>query len=370
MSKKALNLVLTIRDDIDSNNIYSNGISQNIIFFYDLFELLGHNVTLMIVTKRDKKFIRFKKDKKYKIRTIDEVIQKHGDIDILFEVGNIVGDVIRKKVTDKGGKILHVLCGNQLIMDMELLFYDDGKDAGFRHMYNDIDHVWIIPQHTHQKSYIEVMSNAEVNVCPCIWEPDFVTLESKTHLQFRETPNIYVMEPNLSVLKNCLIPVAIIEALHRKNPTSFNQAFIVNGQVVNNHPYFLNNIVSNFHASNAFRYSDKVFYTPRASFTEVFTHYDVLLSHHWKNPLNYLSFEALYHNIPFVHNSELMKDVGYYYPEFEVHDGARAVEDALLNYKATFKEHVKRNQTYVESLSIHNTSVQETYKSLIAKALN
>lgn len=370
MTSKKLNFALTIRDDIDSSNIYANGISQNIIFLYDLFKLLGHNVTLMVVTSRNKKTIRFKTNKNYKTLTIDQIIQQHGDIDILFEIGNIVGDVIRKKVTDKGGKILHVLFGNQLIMDMESLFYDDGKEAGFRHMYNDIDHVWIIPQHTHQKSYIEVMSDAEVNVCPCLWEPDFVTQEKDVSLTFRDKPNIYVMEPNLSVLKNCLIPITIIEALHRKNPDSFNQAFIVNGQVVCNHQYYLNNIVSNFHSSNSFKYSDKVFYTPRAGFTDVFTHYDVLLSHHWKNPLNYLSFEALYHNIPFVHNSELMQEVGYYYPEFEVHLGVLALEDALLNYRNDFDEHVPRNKAYLDTISIHNTDVQKRYMELIERALN
>ena len=136
------------------------------------------------------------------------------------------------------------------------------------------------------------------------------------------------------------------------------------------HNYFLKNIVSNLHSCNASLIKDKVFFSPRSKFSSIFKHYDVLLSHHWKNPLNYLSFEALYFNIPFVHNSELMQEVGYYYPEFDVHLGALALEDALLNFKNNFNQHVTSNKAYLDTVSIHNTDVQKKYKELLEQALN
>ncbi|PHS73629.1 MAG: hypothetical protein COB22_00010 [Cycloclasticus sp.] len=370
MTKKQLTFALSIRDDISDANLFSNGISQNIIFLCDLFELLGHKVILLVNTKRQQKKVSFRSKQNYKIFTVDELVEKNIQLDIAFEIGQILGIKQRNSLAKLGAKMVTVHCGNQLIMDMEILFYGDGKDTGRRHISDITNHVWIIPQHAHQLTYMEVLTEAEVNICPCIWEPSFLPLKHKSSMKFRRTPNIYVMEPNMSVVKNALIPITIIEALHRESPDIFNKAYIVNGMRIHKHPYFLNNIASNFHSTNAKLTPDKVYFTPRAPFHDAFTHYDVLLSHHWRNELNYLSFEALYYNIPMVHNSVAMKSVGFFYPDFDARLGKEALRSALTEHKSNFKEHEQLNKQFLKTISIHNPTVQEKYKQLIDKALS
>jgi len=82
MKTNQRHIIISIRNDIDPSNIYSNGISQNIIFFCDLFKLLGHKVTLLVSTQRKAKTISFGSNKKYSILTIDEIIQKKVRIDL------------------------------------------------------------------------------------------------------------------------------------------------------------------------------------------------------------------------------------------------------------------------------------------------
>lgn len=369
MTKKQLTFALSIRDDISDSNLFTNGISQNIIFLCDLFELLGHKVILLVNTKRQQKKITFRNKKSYRIFTVDELVKKKIHLDLAFEIGQIISIKQRKSLAQLGAKMITLHCGNQLIMDMELLFYGDGKETGKRHISHITDDVWIIPQHAHQLTYMEVLTEARVSVCPCIWEPSFLPKEHKNSMKFRKTPNIYVMEPNLSVVKNALIPIAIIEALHRESPELFNQAYIVNGMKIHNHPYFLNNIASNFHSTNAKISGEKVFFTPRASLEDAFTHYDILLSHHWRNELNYLSFEALYYNIPLVHNSFAMKSVGFFYPDFDVRIGKESLTKALTEYKANFKEHEQQNKKFLETISIYNPEVQKRYSELINMAM-
>lgn len=55
---------------------------------------------------------------------------------------------------------------------------------------------------------------------------------------------------------------------------------------------------------------------------------------------------ALYYNIPFVHNSEPMKDTGYFYPDFDVRLGTEAIEIPLDNHKVQFKEYDERNKVW------------------------
>ena len=369
MPNKQLTFALSIRDDISDSNLFTNGISQNIIFLCDLFELLGHKVMLLVNTKRQQKKITFRNKKSYRVFTTDEMVEKKIHLDLAFEIGQILSIKQRKLLAQLGAKMVTLHCGNQLIMDMELLFYGDGKKTGKRHISHNTDDVWIIPQHAHQLTYMEVLTGARVSICPCIWEPSFLPKEHKKSMKFRDVPNIYVMEPNLSVVKNALIPITIIEALHQESPDHFNQAFIINGMKIHNHPYFLNNIASNFHSTNAKITGEKVFFTPRASLEDAFTHYDILLSHHWRNELNYLSFEALYYNIPLVHNSDAMKSVGFFYPDFDVKKGKKALTKALTEYKANFKEHEQRNKEFLKTISISNKDVQDKYKELIEQAL-
>ncbi len=365
MNKKKYTFAISIRDDITAGNLFTNGISQNIIFLADLFALMGHKVVLLVNTKRQNKQLRLMNDKSYALFTAKELSDKKQHLDIVFEVGHIIPANERKFLLALGAKLVSIHCGNQLIMDMETLLYTDGKDSGLRHIPEHIEQVWIIPQHEHQLTYMEVLTGAKVSVCPCIWNPFFLSDKHKKTLTFRETPNIYVMEPNLSVVKNALIPLAIIESMHRKKPDAFHKAYIVNGIPIQQHPYFLNNIARNFHSVNSKITPDKVYFTPRAGFNDVFTHYDVLLSHHWRNALNYLSFEALYYNIPFVHNSEPMKATGYFYPDFDIRLGTDALQKALSLHKLELKDHEQRNKVFLETISILNKDVQEKYASMI-----
>lgn len=121
---------------------------------------------------------------------------------------------------------------------------------------------------------------------------------------------------------------------------------------------------------NASVVKDKVFFSERCKFDDVFAHPDVLLSHHWNNGLNYLSLEALYHNIPLVHNSEFFQEVGYFYPDFDVHKGAEALEDALTNHKANFLEHQAKNKQFLKQFSIYNTEIQKQYQNLLDKVVD
>ena len=66
---------------------------------------------------------------------------------------------------------------------------------------------------------------------------------------------------------------------------------------------------------------------------------DIVVSHHWENGLNYLLYDALYGNYPLVHNSPFLRDVGYYYPDFEIFDAARAIATAAQTHDARLDDY-------------------------------
>jgi hypothetical protein len=72
-------------------------------------------------------------------------------------------------------------------------------------------------------------------------------------------------------------------------------------------------------------------------------HVHAIVTHHWENGLNYLYYEVLYGNYPLIHNSEFLKDYGYYYKDFDAEDGARALLAAIKDHDRSLKDYAARN---------------------------
>ena len=67
-----------------------------------------------------------------------------------------------------------------------------------------------------------------------------VLQQNKLYYEFespKKLPFPLIILTNISVLKNALIPITIIESLHRKSPDLYNKAYIVNGMKIYDHPF-------------------------------------------------------------------------------------------------------------------------------------
>ena len=74
--------------------------------------------------------------------------------------------------------------------------------------------------------------------------------------------------------------------------------------------------------------------------------------------------ESLYLNIPLVHNSEYIMDGGYYYPDYDTKEGARALKKALLNHDENLDNYIKSSKKILDQYSPKNPEVIKQYKNL------
>ena len=91
---------------------------------------------------------------------------------------------------------------------------------------------------------------------------------------------------------------------------------------------------------------------------------NVVVSHQLLNALNYTYLEALYFNIPLVHNSEYIKDAGYYYPDYDTILGAKALNEALTFHDKNLDDYKRRASRVIDRYSPTNPLVIEKYKKL------
>ena len=302
----------------------------------------------------------------------DEVVDK---TDILIEGTLTLEPHIEKEYRKRGAKIVSYRMGNDFISDMEKMVHDKPGARAFNG--TKYDAIWMIPQHIKtNRCYLEIMTKAPVYEAPHLWHPIFLddkieALKEKHPFGYereritKDGARVSVLEPNISVLKNCMIPILIGEEAYRHHPDLVKHIYLCNTYDKKDEDAIFNYIGYTSAVKDTVMTVETRHITP--NFLAEYT--DVVLSFQWENALNYVYYEALYGNYPLVHNSPMLKakHIGYYYEEFDAYDGARQLINAIKSYDADFEAHVKRNKELIVSLSPLNNDNIRTYQMLIEK---
>jgi hypothetical protein len=91
-------------------------------------------------------------------------------------------------------------------------------------------------------------------------------------------------------------------------------------------------------------------------------HGDCVVSHQWHNAQNYLYYETLYGGYPLIHNSPIIKDLGYYYPEFDCKAGGEALIRAYETHDASLEKYKAKAREFLKTLDISYHPNIEAYR--------
>ena len=95
-----------------------------------------------------------------------------------------------------------------------------------------------------------------------------------------------------------------------------------------------------------------------------------IVSHQIKNELNYSYLEALFLNLPLIHNSPALERVGYYYPDCDVDFGANQLKSAILNHSKTLDQTKDDNKSFLKQYSPYNQDNINIYNKIINDTQN
>jgi hypothetical protein len=351
-----MKISITFRDDqLLAQTWFGSGIAQNLKFYYDLFEQMGHCVSFLV----NQKIGIEHGGKIYKEATREAVLSTNQSIDIIIEAGVVIPAEEQRLYRENcGARIIGLRCGHQYFTATEGLL--TRKNLPTNLFSSGHDAMWILPHHGEQQEWLSILQNCPVDVVPYIWEADFVVDQAWADAP-NAKPDIVVMEPNISVAKNALVPLVTLQRLYERSPNSFAKALIYNAREFASEENFLYNFVDKLSVLQA--HNEKVYFEPRRRFDEIFSQARVLLSHQFNNELNYLYNEAIFLGIALVHNSPPYRQMGYYYKGMRADQAARSLELALEGHdrvqaKVNGREFLKR-------YSIHNESVQSRYNELL-----
>jgi len=352
-------VAITFNLEPKNPDIWSNGVSQNVIYLYQLLKASKLVEDVVMVSWGPKNLIvppaGFLLDGLgIKFARFDDVKDK---IDVMIEGSLMINFDKAVELKNRGVKLVNYKMGNDYIMDVEYVLFDKPSVR----LFNGVTYhaVWTFPHHENMcRSYFSIMYQADVRVVPLIWAPTFSdklkkNLKQKHGLEFGYKPTgeqskrIGFFEPNLNVVKTSFTPILICEQAYRTNPTALKHVYACNTVEKCKHP-----VMHNFIGRTRIVANNIMTVEARYQLPDFIARYvDVVLSHQWENGLNYAYFDALYGGYPFIHNSKFLpKGVGYYYEQFDAFDGAKVLLDVIANHDKKHEQYVKRANEYLDTL--------------------
>jgi len=347
----------------NNNSLFSNGLSQNAYFMYEVFRNAGHNCTMLCY---DHSYVRIE-GLEVPVKPISTKGFDFKPYDFIITVAQ---GISKEMYEDKGKTVvIGFVCGNIFANNLiDFISEEEDGDSRIIRKTQPLDKLWIIGGYDFMNRYLELMRGAPAISVPHLWSPNLLEVQAMQKFKYEvkglhyspelhtnNKLNIFIVEPNVNFTKTSLLPLMVCEALHQLHPDLIDTVFLFNipkggaaAAIVDN--LSISSKVRRFkglHMAEILTYANKQSSMP------------IVLSHQLLNPWNYIYYEMMYYSIPLVHNSPKMKGYGYYYTEHDIDGAVKAIIQAHEYHNKIVQVQKKKNDEFLKTIDPH---VPETIK--------
>lgn len=363
-------IVLLATANIDTNNISNNGLFQNVFFIYKLFESIGW-LPVLFVNEKSKDIEKVPEIlRQCRFMVIDDIMKQPVKLRLFIEIGMSMGENVRSYIGVLGAKIVKLYLGNILNIDIETPIFTPSVNFS-HHVVGKIDEIWTSAHYGQHMQYCAAINKLPADTCkiaPYVWDSHvLMNGETKPKLwrvkKTGEETTFIIMEPNISIQKNSLIPLLIAEKFHMVFPKENIKVVIVNGERLRLSPHFENNILPYLDLYK----EGRIVFDPRRNMKYIQSTYPhgIPIVHHINNEFNYMTLEYLYAGFPVLHNCTTWKDFGYYYPENDIRKGVVSALYAIRQHADSLETYMSHAKTLLWRHSPYNPEIQAAWIKLL-----
>lgn len=367
---------ITIGIKSNTDSIWTNGIKLNVLIFYKMLKQSSRNYEVCLLNTLGADLSTppsYLKD-----IPVYTVAEKAHDLDLIILMGAQVEDTaLAEFKRDPEKRVVSYRCGNDYMLFAESVLLGDGSRKPYRYE-RVLDECWYIPQqHETNYGFYRTMHRVNTLTVPFVWDKKYIldgvidihqgykTGRYKRDYRYepKDVKTIGVMEPNLNVIKFCMLPLMIAEESYRRDigKQHIRKVMLTNADKLANNKEFMD-VVKSFDL-----YADgKITAEARYQTAYFLTQYvDVLISHQVLNPLNYLYLDVAYMGYPLLHNAPMAKDLGYYYEGGDTIEGAKQLDRILTEHDSDIQGYNTRNREALRRYKSTNPDLIATYDRLI-----
>lgn len=347
-----------------SRSIWSGSIKQAAI---NLYECLEHAGTTPIYLSDNSNISDFKKNHRaFNIRDI--LLEDFPRLDILIMHNFFLNPEETQKIKEKhkNCKIILYHHDNRIAKDQQSLL--SGKN--FIPRSENLDEIWVPEHHSYSIQYLKCYhaTDATVRSVPFLWSDFYINTAKKSKkIEFdpKKKPRVLVMEPNINSSKTCLIPLLICESFNRTFGKTCESYSIFNTDKIKINRG-AKELISKFSSSE----QQKIFLNKTWKSVDAIDKLgQFILTHQSENELNYLYLEALSLNLPLIHNSNLIKEYGYFYNTYDLNKGVNQLYNAILNHSDNLVDYEKENKDLLYKFNPKNPTNSSFFSKIVSHLL-
>ena len=365
-------IILLATSTISVDSLFVNGLFQNVFILYKLFDSMGY-APILLVNNKPKDINSVPEILRHtRMLTVEEVVRSPIPIHIYLEIGMSIDPSLRRLFRMSGARVAKLYLGNILNIDIETPMFYTGMHFS-HHVVGELDEIWVSPHYKQHEEYAAVINAVEpvaksMKIAPYVWDPCILTLNGTRNAKWRprlpsETETIVILEPNISFQKCALIPILIAERNYRQNKRPL-EVLVGNGDRMMKNPFFTDTILPTLELAK----DNRLTFSGRHDIPSIMEEYPhaTAICHQWNNQYNYMTLEYLVAGFPVIHNAPDWQDIGYFYKEHSIAEGAAA----LLQSQARHATSLERYKAFAETLkwrhSPYNPDVQKAWQALLA----
>jgi len=355
---------------ITEDNLFSNGLFQNVYIFYRMFESMGF-LPLMIVNKKPEptqKIPSYMAD--LRLISVEEIAKNPIPVSLYIEVGMSIDSNMRKYLKMCGAKIAKLYLGNIINIDIETpIFYPSMHFA--HHVIGELDEIWVSPHYMQHAEYARALNHIDIRkpnaVVPYVWDSQVLFGNGERKFEWRrsEKETFLVLEPNISFQKCSLVPLMILEKwyrAHKANGPWNGEIVVINGERLLLIPFF-----KEIYMSLDIVKDGLVKMRGRTDILSLLKEFPsgMPICHQWNNEYNYMVLEYFATGYPVMHNASDWSSYGYYYPNSDIGAGAALVETIRKSHAENLGVYKAHARALMWRHSPYNPDVQREWAKII-----
>lgn len=364
-------IVVLASNEINDNTVFLNGLTQNIVILYDLFESMGYmsyifeNVGQNSPSKHP--FLA-----KYRKTNADGLVKKGMPNVIAFiEIGMSIDELTRGYLRSIGTKIVKLYLGNIINIDIENIHCY--SSAFFHHhIVGEIDETWTSPHYYQHLDYASILNRTPIEkgkIAPYVWDPCFISnYANQKDIHWRpaedwRTTDIVIMDPNISFQKFSFYSLLLAEGLSRSCPEWKGRVHVINGDRMK----LSTNAVRHFLSRLTLFHAGRIILQDRKKIHEIMTEHPsaCFITHQWNNEYNYSTLELMYCDYPILHNAEGWSNFGYYYSINDWKAAVGRLRSVIETHQGMLPIYKTHTQNLVWKHSIHHPEIRARWKELL-----
>jgi hypothetical protein len=340
-------------------NIWQNGIGQNVIFLAQLFRRLPFVRSVVLIDVGSEKQLPAAVDEVANGLAIVTQREATDHVDVIVEMAGALDNAWLDLMRARGRKVVYYCCGQPYVGLVEPAVFDRQVHVS---RPDRCDEVWLLPKDRLCEPMMRTMHRCPVHVVPFIWHAGFLQARIDEAARYgvhygyaagreaRESSGgglrVAIFEPNISVVKSASIPMLICDEAYRAERASVSVMHALNTLHMKDHLTML-------HLANSLdlvREHRATFHGRHDVVGFMGQYADAAVAHQWGNEQNYSYFDLLYGDYPLIHNSPWLGEAGYYYPGFDAVQGASRLLDAARHHDARLDDYRARTQAVFDAV--------------------